>query len=61
MLDGIVLGALFLKLFPKAHRKKILFKARKRIQVSGLIRIEHISFFKNFRGYLNFKLFKVVS
>ena len=57
MLDRIVGAALFLKLFPKTSRKRILFKARKRIQVSGHIHSKHILFFRVFLGYLNLKLF----
>ena len=45
-LDSIVGGALFLKLFLKTGRKSILFKARKRIQVSGHIHFEDILFFR---------------
>ena len=43
-LGTIVSGALFLKLFPKTGRNRILFQARKRIQVSGHTRVEHIFF-----------------
>ena len=35
VLVNVVGSPLFLKLFPKTGRKLILFKARKRIQVSG--------------------------
>ena len=57
MLDGIVVGALFLKLFPKTRMKSILFKTRKRIQISGHIHFERILFFRVSLGYLNLKLF----
>ena len=43
-LGTIVGGALFLKRFPKTGRNRILFKAKKRIQVSGHIHFEHIFF-----------------
>ena len=56
MLDGIVGDALFLKVFPKTNKKCILFKARKRIQVSGHIHSKHILFFRVFLGYLNLNL-----
>ena len=56
-LDSVVVSALFLKLFPKTGRKKILFKARKRIQVSGHIHFEHVLFFRVSPGYLNLKVF----
>ena len=56
-LDSVVVSALFLKLFPKTGRKKILFKARKRIQVSGHIHFEHVLFFRVSPGYLNLKAF----
>ena len=55
-LDSVVDSALFLKLFPKTSRKRILFKARKRIQVSGQIHFEHILFFRVSPGYLNLKV-----
>ena len=45
-------GAFFLKLFPKICRKWVLFKARKRIQVSGYIHSKHILFFRVFLGHL---------
>ena len=62
MLDGIVGGALFLKLFSKTRRKLILFKARKRVQVLGRIHSKHLLFLKVSIGDLNLKLFsKVVS
>ena len=35
MLDTIAGGALFLRFFPKTPRKRELFKARKRIEVSA--------------------------
>ena len=38
--------ALFRRLFPKTCRKWILFKARKRIQVSGHMHSKHILFFR---------------
>ena len=56
-LDSVVVSALFLKLFPKTGRKKILFKARKRIQVSGHIHFEHVLLFRVSPGYLNLKAF----
>ena len=56
-LDSVVVSALFLKLFPKTGRKKILFKARKRIQVSGHIHFEHVLFFRVSPGHLNLKAF----
>ena len=56
-LDSVVGSALFVKLFPKTGRKRILFKARKRIQVSGHIHFEHILFFRVSPGYLNLKVF----
>ena len=56
-LDSVVVSALFLKLFPKTGRKKILFKARKRIQVSGHIHFEHVLFFRVSPEYMNLKLF----
>ena len=56
-LGSVVGGPLFLKLFPKTHRKSILFKARKRIQVSHHIHFEHFLFFRVSLGHLNPKLF----
>ena len=56
-LDSVVGIALFLKLFPKTGKKWILFKARKRIHVSGHINFEHILFFRGSPGYLDLKLF----
>ena len=55
-LESVVDSATFLKLFPKAGRKSIFFKARKRIQVSGHIYFEHILFFRVSPGYLNLKV-----
>ena len=57
VLESIVGGAFFIKLFPKTSRTWILFKARKRIQVSGHILSKHILFFGVFLGHLNLKLF----
>ena len=57
MLDSIAGGALFFKLFLKSRRKCILFKARKRIQVSGHIHSKHILFFRVSLGYLILELF----
>ena len=56
-LGSIVGSALFLKLFPKTVRKEILFKARKIIQVSGHMHLEHTLFFRVSPGYLNLKIF----
>ena len=56
-LDGVVGSPLFVKLFPKTGRKIILFKARKRIQISGHIHFENILFFRVSHGYLNLKVF----
>ena len=62
MLDSIVGGALFLKLFPKARMKRILFQTKKKSQVSGHIHFEHISYllsyllYLSFPGYLNLKV-----
>ena len=56
-LHSVVSSALFLKLFPKTDRKLILFKARKRIQVSCHIHFEHILFSRVSHGYLNLKVF----
>ena len=56
-LDSVVSSILFPKLFPKTGRKLILFKARKRIQVSGHVHFEHILFYRVSPGYLNFKVF----
>ena len=57
MLDGIVCGAFFLIFFPKTHRKRTLFKARERIQVSGHIHFEHVLFSRVVPRYSNLKLF----
>ena len=46
-LDSVVGSALFVKLFPKTGRKRILFKARKRIQISGHMHFEK-SYFLEF-------------
>ena len=50
-------GAFFLKLFLKTLRKRILLKARKRIEVSGHADFEHILLL-SFLRYLNLKLFQ---
>ena len=44
VLDSIMCGTFFLKLFSKTPIKWIFFKARKRIQVSGYIHFEISSF-----------------
>ena len=56
-LDSVVCSAFILKLFPKTGRKRILFEARKRIQVSDHIYFEHILFFRVYPVYLNLKVF----
>ena len=58
MVDVIMGGVLFLKLFPTTYRKTILLKATKGIQVLGHIHIEHILFFR-----VSFRIFefKVIS
>ena len=55
-LESVVGSAIFLKLFPKAGRKSMFFKARKIIQVSGQIHFEHILFFRVSPRYLNLKV-----
>ena len=57
VLDSTIGATLFFKLFPKTHRKRIMFKARKRIQVSGHTHFEHILFFRVTRRYSDLKLF----
>ena len=50
-------GKILLKFFPKTVRKRILFKARIRIQFSGHINFKHIYFFEFHQDILNLKIF----
>ena len=61
MLGSIVDDALFFKPFPKTHKKWILVKIRKRIQVSVHIHSKHIVFLGFFSDIWILSYFKVVS
>ena len=50
MLDSIVGGSLFLKLFPKARMKRILFQTKKK----SSFRSEHIPYLLSYLLYLSF-------